>query len=66
MLQLEDDMSGPIGQLSFKSYLPSKKIYLSRMTGRDIFWALQSGSVKLFAMFLKTYDLAFWSIEFQK
>ena len=26
MLQLEDDMPGTIGQVSFKSYLPSKKI----------------------------------------
>ena len=25
---------------SFKSYLPSKKIYLSRMTGQDFFQAL--------------------------
>ena len=25
---------------SFKSYLSSKKIYLSRMTGQDFFWAL--------------------------
>ena len=25
---------------SFKSYLSCKKIYLSRMTGQDFFWAL--------------------------
>ena len=30
----------PIGQVSFKSYLPSKKIYLSRTTGQAFFRAL--------------------------
>ena len=37
------DFIGPllIGQVSFKSYLPSKKIHLSRITGREFFRALQ-------------------------
>ena len=37
MILLEDDLPGPltIEQVSFKSYLPSKKIYLSRTTGQD-------------------------------
>ena len=37
MILLEDDLPGPltIEQASFKSYLPSKKIYLSRTTGQD-------------------------------
>ena len=35
-------MSGPlqIGQVSVKSHLPSRKIYLSQMTGWDFFQAL--------------------------
>ena len=42
MFLLEDDLAGPfsIGQVSFKSYLPSKKIYLSQTTGWDFFLAL--------------------------
>ena len=37
MILFEDDLSVPlpIGQVSFKSYLPNKKLYLSRTTGRD-------------------------------
>ena len=40
MILLEDDLPGslPFGQqVSFKSYLPSKKIYLSRITRFDFF-----------------------------
>ena len=39
---LDDDLPGPlpIGQVSFKSYLPSKKIYLSLTTIMDFFQAL--------------------------
>ena len=42
MILFEDDLPVPlpIGQVSFKSYLPSKKIYLSRTTGRAFFRAL--------------------------
>ena len=37
MILFEDDLSVSltIGQVSFKSYLPNKKLYLSRTTGRD-------------------------------
>ena len=39
---LEDGLPGPwpTGQVSFKSYLPSKKIYVSQTTGQDFFQAL--------------------------
>ena len=39
---LEDDLPGPlpIGQVSFKSYLPSNKIYLPLTTELDFFHAL--------------------------
>ena len=42
MILFEDDLSVPlaIGQVSFKSYLPSEKIYLPRTTGRDFLRAL--------------------------
>lgn len=30
----------PFGQVNFKSYLPSKKAYLSQTTGREFFRAL--------------------------
>ena len=42
MILFEDDLPVPlpIGQVSFKSYLPSKKIYLSRTTGQAFFRAL--------------------------
>ena len=38
MIQLEDNLLGtlPVVQVSFKSYLPSKKIDLSQITGRGI------------------------------
>ena len=41
MILLEDVMPRllPIGQESFISYSPSKKIYLSQTTGRDFFQA---------------------------
>ena len=39
----------PIGQVSFKSFLPSKKIYLSLTARRDVFhlWHLHSQNFKL-------------------
>jgi len=39
MILLKDDLPGPwtIEQVRFKSYLPSKKIYLSQTTGQDFF-----------------------------
>ena len=42
MILSEDDLPWPwyIGQVSFKNYLPSKKIYLSQTTGLHFFWAL--------------------------
>ena len=46
MILLEDDVPGllPIGQVSFKSLLPSKKIYLSRTTRRHFLGALYTDS----------------------
>ena len=42
MILLEDDFPEPlpIGQVSFKSFLPSKKIYLSQTTRQDFFQVL--------------------------
>ena len=42
MILFEDDLPGllTIGQVNFQNYLPSKKINLSRTTGRDFFRAL--------------------------
>ena len=42
MILLEDVLPGllPIGQVSFKSYSLTKKIYLSQTNGRDFFQAL--------------------------
>ena len=44
MIRLEDDMLGPLpfGHVNFKSNMPSKKIYLSLMTGQDLFSALST------------------------
>ena len=40
MILLEDDFPGPlsIGQKSFKSFLPRKKIHSSQTTGRTTEW----------------------------
>ena len=42
MILLEDGLFRPfpMGQVSFKSYLPSKKIHLFRITGQNFFQAL--------------------------
>ena len=44
MIRLEDDMLRPLpfGHVNFKSNMPSKKIYLSLMTGQDLFSALST------------------------
>ena len=43
MILLEHDLARPLpfGQVSFKSYLPSKKIYLPWKTRQDLFCALR-------------------------
>ena len=42
MILLEDELFRPfpMGQVSFKSYLSSKKIHLFRITGQNFFQAL--------------------------
>ena len=52
MILLEDELFRPfpMGQVSFKSYLPSKKIHLFRITGQNFFQALP-----------KTKQLCYWS-----
>ena len=49
MILLEDDFPAPVsfGQVSFISYLPSKKIYLPLTTRWDFQWVLLSGSMEL-------------------
>ena len=68
LLLLEDASPGlwPIGQLSFNSYLPSKKIYLSRNTGRDVFRALaEEIKVKILELEVQLIELGFKESLFQ-
>ena len=60
MILLEDDLPGllPIGQVSFKSFLPSKKIYLSWTARRHFLGALYIDFI--FKQFLPTL---LWEIE---
>lgn len=81
MILLENDLPGPltIEQVSFKSYLPSKKIYLSETTGQDFFlvlmkWTLRVNSrssavtITLLSYHLIYKDVVIWNYckDFQK